>query len=183
MRMHFLKPRSLSDKKAKKCPICAKIYVSMPAFAMHMRTHNQNCKCHICGKTFSRPWLLQGHLRTHTGKWQNQLILDRISLWSSIMSPNYVHLNYGLNLIFVGIDLYQMISMKNTRRMNKLNNVIAMMKSFILYFRWTTIQMQPLSQGVCGQIKSPCSHSNPLELQTFRVSPLRQNICSQILPL
>ena len=60
--------RSLSDKKAKRCNICGKIYVSMPAYAMHLRTHNQNCKCSICGKTFSRPWLLQGHLRTHTGK-------------------------------------------------------------------------------------------------------------------
>lgn len=59
--------RSLSDKKAKRCTICGKIYVSMPAYAMHLRTHNQNCKCSICGKTFSRPWLLQGHLRTHTG--------------------------------------------------------------------------------------------------------------------
>ena len=59
--------RSLNDKKAKKCTICGKIYVSMPAYAMHLRTHNQNCKCAICGKTFSRPWLLQGHLRTHTG--------------------------------------------------------------------------------------------------------------------
>ena len=60
--------RSLDDTKAKKCPYCSKIYVSMPAFSMHMRTHNQNCKCNYCGKTFSRPWLLQGHLRTHTGK-------------------------------------------------------------------------------------------------------------------
>lgn len=59
--------RSLDDTKAKKCQICQKVYVSMPAFSMHMRTHNQNCKCSLCGKTFSRPWLLQGHLRTHTG--------------------------------------------------------------------------------------------------------------------
>ena len=60
--------RSLEDKKAKKCPHCDKIYVSMPAFSMHLRTHNQTCKCHICGKAFSRPWLLQGHVRTHTGE-------------------------------------------------------------------------------------------------------------------
>jgi len=40
----------------------------MPAYAMHLRTHNQGCKCHFCGKTFSRPWLLQGHIRTHTGE-------------------------------------------------------------------------------------------------------------------
>ena len=59
--------RSLEDKKAKKCPYCGKVYVSMPAFSMHLRTHNQTCKCNICGKAFSRPWLLQGHIRTHTG--------------------------------------------------------------------------------------------------------------------
>jgi len=62
--------RSINDKKAKKCPVCDKIYVSMPAFSMHMRTHNQTCKCDICGKSFSRPWLLQGHIRTHTGTYK-----------------------------------------------------------------------------------------------------------------
>lgn len=55
------------DKKARRCPHCDKVYVSMPAFSMHVRTHNQGCECPHCGKRFSRPWLLQGHIRTHTG--------------------------------------------------------------------------------------------------------------------
>ncbi|XP_033223188.1 zinc finger protein Xfin-like isoform X2 [Belonocnema kinseyi] len=60
--------RSLGDKKARRCPHCDKVYVSIPAFSMHVRTHNQGCKCHYCGKCFSRPWLLSGHIRTHTGE-------------------------------------------------------------------------------------------------------------------
>uniref|UniRef100_A0AAG5D6R8 Escargot/snail protein homolog n=1 Tax=Anopheles atroparvus TaxID=41427 RepID=A0AAG5D6R8_ANOAO len=60
--------RSLEDKKARKCPFCSKVYVSMPAYSMHVRTHNQGCECPTCGKCFSRPWLLQGHIRTHTGE-------------------------------------------------------------------------------------------------------------------
>ncbi|RZF32387.1 hypothetical protein LSTR_LSTR001851 [Laodelphax striatellus] len=62
--------RSPDDKKARRCPHphCGKLYVSMPAFSMHVRTHNQACRCPACGKCFSRPWLLQGHLRTHTGE-------------------------------------------------------------------------------------------------------------------
>lgn len=60
--------RSVCDKKARKCPHCEKVYVSMPAYSMHVRTHNQGCECPHCGKKFSRPWLLQGHIRTHTGE-------------------------------------------------------------------------------------------------------------------
>lgn len=50
------------------CHVCAKIYYSMSALKMHIRTHTLPCKCNICGKAFSRMWLLNGHLRTHTGK-------------------------------------------------------------------------------------------------------------------
>ena len=59
--------RSLDSTNAKKCHICSKMYVSMPALSMHILTHNLNHKCEFCGKAFSRPWLLQGHLRSHTG--------------------------------------------------------------------------------------------------------------------
>ena len=58
---------SLSTSTAKKCLVCGKMYVSMPALSMHILTQNLNHKCEFCGKAFSRPWLLQGHLRSHTG--------------------------------------------------------------------------------------------------------------------
>jgi len=60
--------REVTDRKARACPQCGKVYVSMPAYSMHVRTHTEGCACKICGKSFSRPWLLQGHLRTHTGE-------------------------------------------------------------------------------------------------------------------
>ncbi|XP_046467843.1 protein glass [Neodiprion pinetum] len=55
-------------KKSFNCKFCEKIYVSLGALKMHIRTHTLPCKCHLCGKAFSRPWLLQGHIRTHTGE-------------------------------------------------------------------------------------------------------------------
>ncbi|CAH1391889.1 unnamed protein product [Nezara viridula] len=55
-------------KKTFSCKHCDKIYVSLGALKMHIRTHTLPCKCKLCGKAFSRPWLLQGHIRTHTGE-------------------------------------------------------------------------------------------------------------------
>ncbi|RDD47197.1 Zinc finger protein SNAI2 [Trichoplax sp. H2] len=56
------------DGKNFVCKHCNKVYASLGALKMHIRTHTLPCKCKICGKAFSRPWLLQGHIRTHTGE-------------------------------------------------------------------------------------------------------------------
>lgn len=55
-------------KKTFTCKFCQKLYTTLGALKMHIRTHTLPCKCHLCGKCFSRPWLLQGHIRTHTGE-------------------------------------------------------------------------------------------------------------------
>ena len=60
--------RLVSPETAKACHICHKLYVSMPALAMHVLTHSLAHTCTVCGKGFSRPWLLQGHARSHTGE-------------------------------------------------------------------------------------------------------------------
>ena len=59
---------SQQAKKSFSCKHCDKVYVSLGALKMHIRTHTLPCKCMLCGKAFSRPWLLQGHIRTHTGE-------------------------------------------------------------------------------------------------------------------
>lgn len=59
---------NLYQKKSFACKYCDKVYMSLGALKMHIRTHTLPCECMICGKAFSRPWLLQGHIRTHTGE-------------------------------------------------------------------------------------------------------------------
>lgn len=49
-------------KKSFSCKHCDKVYVSLGALKMHIRTHTLPCKCKLCGKAFSRPWLLQGNV-------------------------------------------------------------------------------------------------------------------------
>ena len=37
--------RTLDSNNAKKCTVCGKMYVSMPALSMHVLTHNLSHKC------------------------------------------------------------------------------------------------------------------------------------------
>lgn len=47
-----------ATSKSRTCPSCDKVYVSLPAYSMHVRTHRQGSECPYCGKRFSRV----GHL-------------------------------------------------------------------------------------------------------------------------
>ena len=63
-------------KKSFSCKHCEKVYVSLGALKMHIRTHTLPCKCKLCGKAFSRPWLLQGKFLTFSSwsSWTRKLI-------------------------------------------------------------------------------------------------------------
>lgn len=79
-------PNNSNASRQYTCHVCAKIYYSMSALKMHIRTHTLPCKCNICGKAFSRMWLLNGHLRTHTG-------ISSLFIWNfnvPILASNFV---------------------------------------------------------------------------------------------
>ncbi|XP_076370696.1 uncharacterized protein LOC143256837 isoform X1 [Tachypleus tridentatus] len=86
----------VSEKKTSCCKHCDKVYTSLPALKMHIRTHTLPCKCSVCGKAFSRPWLLQGHVRTHTGEKPffcphcNRAFADRSNLRSHLQTHSDV---------------------------------------------------------------------------------------------
>ena len=128
---------SLNTNTAKKCGICGKMYVSMPALSMHVLTHNLNHKCHTCGKAFSRPWLLKGHLR-----YKQNLFIWKLTFISDLtleINPLVVHI--VVNVLLTGQTWELTCKLMQLLRTTSAGNVIS-------HLHWSPTFTSTMSQDV-----------------------------------
>lgn len=154
--------RSVTDKKARKCPHCDKVYVSMPAYSMHVRTHTQGCQCKFCGKCFSRPWLLQGHIRTHTGKSQtfdtsntNHLLLPGEKPFKcTICMKAFADKRFGnpSEEAWCNPDLYFSVIYGHTCKRTRWSNHLSV-NGVAKRLHWKVISTNTKNRPVCGYIE------------------------------